>query len=1160
MEGSKSENDIAIPNPATAANSQEIKKHVFTCNRARDALERMHKFIDSFEPSRLAEAQLRLARLDQIYTTYQDSSSALEILTDGIVTEYEMDLQKDLEEFENDFFALQAWLKTHCSSQAERLPDTTPGTTCGTLRLPSISVPEFNGDIDKWYSFYDTFRSLIHNNPELSDIQKFHYFKASLKGTAAKLIDDITLCADNYTVALKIITDRFEHPKVLIKSHLNALFAIQKVQTESAQSLSNLLDDFQKNIGVLNKLGEPTSDWSSLLVHMLTSRLDPATKREWERTTDPKSMPKFEELVYFLQNHILQLQSLEVDFQRNAKSQTTRATYATTSSSNRSCSLCSGNHSLFYCGKFKALTVPERINVVSSKGLCANCISERHHPNQCKQRSCRVCGKKHNSLLHRSSPHNAKGTSTLSNQQEPTNISQSLEAPNESAHSRSLQIPSTSQSSFVTSRSNRSPQVQVFLSTALVKVVGPKGNIAVARVLLDNASQPNLMTERFRQILNLRKSSASTELYGVGAERKVVAFSTVATVCSRFNNYRAVLEFLVLPKVTTDLPTSSVDTTGWIIPDHIQLADPTFATSGAIDMVIGSEVFFDLLRRGHMRIDDDKPTLHNSVFGWLVAGAHRSSSAPVCLVTHVITTESLNKQVAKFWEIESCQSESIWSVEERLCEEIFTSTTERDSDGRYIVTLPKRIEFIGHLGDSRSIATKRFHAMERRLAKDSALHHQYCSFMNEYLSLGHMKLVDVVSDLPGQHYYLPHHAIIKPESTTTKLRVVFDGSCRTTSGFALNDLLLKGPTVQDDMLSLIFRFRMKPIVIKADIQKMYRQIKIAEKDLPYQQILWRNAPEEPLHTYQLTTVTYGTTTAPFLATRCLQQLSDDEAVNFPAAARVVKKGFYVDDLLYGFDTLKEALEATEQLHLMMSSAGLSLRKWSSNCRNVLNEIPRDYWETERVLELDSSAPVQALGLLWEPMSDDFLFKIPQWTKQTFSTKPSVLSQTASLFDPLGLVGPVIVIAKIFIQALWELNLEWDQHLPSELHEQWMNFVSRLPILKQLRIPRFVLTDNIVRVCRCISTSIWCMRVLQSCVCIGWCIDTSHDCKISCCSSGTKTTYASSVGAVCSSPSGQSTEKGARKCGSALPMLFLVGFHDRPTLASKGTVNMENLRK
>ncbi|XP_058814584.1 uncharacterized protein LOC131678443 isoform X1 [Topomyia yanbarensis] len=346
----------------------------------------MHNFINFFQPSGLAEAQLRLARLDQIYASYQDSSSALEILIDGIVTEYDMDLQKDLEKFENDFFALQAWLKT--SSHAERLPDTTPGTTCGTLRLPSISVPEFNGDIDKWYSLYDTFCSLIYNNPELSDIQKFHYFKASLKGTTAKLIDDITLCADNCTVALKIITDRFEH----------------------------LLDDFQKNIGVLNKLGEPTSDWNSLLVHMLTSRLDPATKREWERTTDPKPMPKFGDLVCFLQNHVLQLQSLEGDFQRTATAQTTRATYATTSSSNRSCILCHGNHSLFYCGKFKALTVPERINVVSNKRLCENYISEKHLPNQCKQRSCRICGKKHNSLL---------------------------------------QLLSTSQSSFVTSRSNR---------------------------------------------------------------------------------------------------------------------------------------------------------------------------------------------------------------------------------------------------------------------------------------------------------------------------------------------------------------------------------------------------------------------------------------------------------------------------------------------------------------------------------------------------------------------------------------------------------------------------------------------------------------------------------------------------------------------------------
>lgn len=194
---------------------------------------------------------------------------------------------------------------------------------------------------------------------------------------------------------------------------------------------------------------------------------------------------------------------------------------------------------------------------------------------------------------------------------------------------------------------------------------------------------------------------------------------------------------------------------------------------------------------------------------------------------------------------------------------------------------------------------------------------------------------------------------------------------------------------------------MKPIVIKADVAKMFRQILVAENDRQYLKVLWRNSPAEPLHAYQLTTVTYGTTTAPYLATRCLQQLSVDEEANFPAAAPIVRKGFYVDDLMSGFNSLEEAISAVKQLQGMMKSAGLTLRKWSSNSRELMREIPIELWETEKILDLDQSSPIQALGLLWEPSSDEFLFKIPKFGENVQFTKRIVLSQTASLFDPLG---------------------------------------------------------------------------------------------------------------------------------------------------------------
>jgi len=148
---------------------------------------------------------------------------------------------------------------------------------------------------------------------------------------------------------------------------------------------------------------------------------------------------------------------------------------------------------------------------------------------------------------------------------------------------------------------------------------------------------------------------------------------------------------------------------------------------------------------------------------------------------------------------------------------------------------------------------------------------------------------------------MPHHGIVKEASSTTRLRVVFNGSERSSSDVSLNDLLMIWPKVQDDLFDIVQRFRLHRIVMSADIAKMYRQIWVHPDDKGLQRILWRNTPNQPITTYELNTVTYGTASAPFLATRCLQQLIEDESVHYPEAARLAKDGFYVDDLITGTD-------------------------------------------------------------------------------------------------------------------------------------------------------------------------------------------------------------------------------------------------------------------
>ena len=129
--------------------------------------------------------------------------------------------------------------------------------------------------------------------------------------------------------------------------------------------------------------------------------------------------------------------------------------------------------------------------------------------------------------------------------------------------------------------------------------------------------------------------------------------------------------------------------------------------------------------------------------------------------------------------------------------------------------------------------------------------------------------------------------MFKETSSTTRTRVVFDGSAKSSNGLSLNDLLQVGPTVQPDLYSTVLRFRTYQVCFTADIAKMYRQIIIHPQDRNLQRILWRHSSEQPIQEYQLTTVTYGTSAAPFLATRCLKKLADDNQRKYPKAAQVL---------------------------------------------------------------------------------------------------------------------------------------------------------------------------------------------------------------------------------------------------------------------------------
>ncbi|XP_044756895.1 uncharacterized protein LOC123315310 [Coccinella septempunctata] len=495
-------------------------------------------------------------------------------------------------------------------------------------------------------------------------------------------------------------------------------------------------------------------------------------------------------------------------------------------------------------------------------------------------------------------------------------------------------------------------------------------------------------------------------------------------------------ELNVIGKVTNNMPSTHLYTKiNW---DNIQLADPLFHVPGPIDVLLGIDYFPKYMKSG-FKATEDGLVAQNTHSGWIISGT--ASSSPQLRVASLITNLNENSQLTKFWNIEEAENSEETTNDDTFVEKFYSNIFRRDEHG-YTVKLPFK-KSTTQLGESKQRALARLFQLENKLDKDEKLRTMYKEFMQEYIALGHMKIAS--SNNSAKRYYIPHQPVLKEERDTTKLRVVFDASAKTSTGLSLNDILHTGPKLQQDLIDILIRWRKHKIAITADIEKMYRQVKLDRENQPLHSILWRNTKDEPIQTYELTTVTYGTAPAAYLAIRTMRQLATDEKKNHPLAAEIVLRDFYVDDLLSGADTIEEARHIQKEVTDLLKKGGFNIRKWKYNVMT----------ESKSTVTLDDkNGPTKTLGITWTPREDNIQYLIKRNSEHRL-TKRKILSEIATIFDPLRLLSPVIIQAKLLMKEIWKTNTSWDEAPPEYIRNTWKNFRSELPKLEEIQVQRWI---------------------------------------------------------------------------------------------------------
>ncbi|XP_037813770.1 uncharacterized protein LOC119604936 [Lucilia sericata] len=517
--------------------------------------------------------------------------------------------------------------------------------------------------------------------------------------------------------------------------------------------------------------------------------------------------------------------------------------------------MCDEDHSLRTCSQFRKLLIQERVDFILKNKFCNNCLSQSHTKKNCiSKNSCLNCGKKHHTLLYMRSFNPPRNSSN----QKTTN-SRSVES-NESERG-----PTTS---------NAHKTFQVNANYAM----------SDTRVL-----------------------RSYCEIIGVGGQTQVSEKECDLVLVSHKSNFRLPVTAIVLPKVTNKIPSVSFELPNQIELSGIDLADRNFNISSLIDFILGNDSERYINLDGIKRDVCGSASAYRTVFGWVLSGPVKTQ--PIySFSTCVGSTEdfTLDEIVRKFWEQEEIPSSRPASSEDEYCEKFYQQTTTRLPNGRYMVRLPFRQEFpeSRFLGPSRFIALSQYVRMEQMLEKDPALSTQYNDVLTEYITLNHMEETtsrEYFSENKCNSFYLPHHAVVRPESKSTKILV-------------------------------------------------------NPQDRPFQRILFQKSPREAIKDYQLKTVTFGINCAPFLAIRTLIQLASDSEDKFPKAADILRRETYVDDILTGGHSLEQVIKSQKDLVQTLESAGFLLKKLTSNNSRLLASFPKeDLYDSDFLKFHDSSA-------------------------------------------------------------------------------------------------------------------------------------------------------------------------------------------------------------
>ncbi len=971
-------------------------------------------------------------------------------------------------------------------------------------RLPTLELEKFSGDPLHYFKFIKRFEAVIETHTDSPSLRLSRLIQYC-EGEAKRIIDRCIYIpdpAEAYRRARELLKERFGGDTVITNAWRRKLYSFgQLTDSKKIRDFSDVLNGCVETLRSAGTLAEIDTRENHLKI---LCKLPVHIRRAWQgkisqgTPVDVESIAKFIEETSNRQNHVeygdevlfpefkrsrIHAVCVETDqedgedrepVQDNSdtsiatqqvnqsnyslsKANSSRVNQGQTSNFNyrqsqyqnhtaarapEECLFCSSQeHFITRCREFQELQPAKRLEFIRKQHICYNDLRKGHAVRICKnQKRCRQCNKKHHTLLHEA--FEEKDNEKKAEQDVPTCLAQG-------------------------SRTGTVSPV------AEVSIRREDGTLMKICALLDTGANRSWCTEDLVAKLGLASHTQKEILVDTleaNSKKNVteVSLEIQNTTSKKSFKLNKVLATSRLPSLQGSIISSDIknQVRQW---EHLKTLPIQVAEEHQVKLIIGMD-HSELSRPLQVVLgpEPQDPYATLTPLGWVLHGRLKEGNKQqieqepaACNFIQVQDDQSLRASAEKFWQLDRCIGDEVtdflgMSKEDKKVEDYWETEIKKTEDNHYELPIPYK-DVKPQLPPNRIAAEERLSSLRRRMERDKEFKERYDAGMESLINKGYAEEVttEKVTDDGGKVWYLPHFEVYDTEKK--KSRIVFDAAAKLHNK-SINTETFQGPDYTNYLPAILLNFRRNEIAVMGDIEEMFYQCQVKASDRDSLRFLyWKEGDitREPT-IYRMKVHVFGGRWCPSVATFTMRYTAraqgDDHSLE---AVKSIYENFYVDDFLQSYRTPEEALSQIQEITKILGAGGFKLTKWISNSKEVLEAIPKEnHGKSLKTIDLETEhlPRNKALGVVWDLETDSFQVKT-QNKKQNVLTRRGVLSTMASVFDPLGIVAPFILTAKIIFREATRRHQGWDHQLDPDLANKWIRWLKDLTHIANFSIPR-----------------------------------------------------------------------------------------------------------